>query len=180
MKKDFMNELEVPEGIEVAIDGKIFKFKGPNGEITREFKLKGIKIEKKDNKIILSMKNASKNDKRAINTTKAHLKNMIHGAKEGFEYKLKICFSHFPMTVEIKDNKAIIKNFLGERVPRIVDLPKDADIKVDKEYIIVKSIDKESAGNAAAKFELSTKVGKRDRRIFQDGIFIISKAGRDI
>ena len=180
MKKEFFQEIEIPEGIEIKIeDGKV-NIKGPEGENKRNFDLRKIVLEKKENKIILGSKKATKKEKKMINTMTAHIKNMIKGTQEKFEYKLKIVFSHFPITVEIQGEKAIIKNFLGEKVPREVKIPKDAEIKVDKDIVTVTSLNKEIAGQAAANLESATKIKMRDRRVFQDGIYITNKAGREI
>ncbi len=180
MKKEFFQEIEIPEGVEIKIENGTINVKGPEGENKRIFDLRKIALEKKENKIIMGSKKATKKEKKMINTMTAHIKNMIKGTQEKFEYKLKIVFSHFPITVEVQGDKAIIKNFLGEKVPREVKVPKDAEIKVDKDIITVTSINKEIAGQAAANLESATKIKMRDRRIFQDGIYITNKAGREI
>jgi len=82
--------------------------------------------------------------------------------------------------VEIKDKEAIIKNFLGEKIPRKTKILEGAEVEMDKDIIKVRSVNKERAGHDAANFETATKIRKKDKRVFQDGIFIINKAGKEI
>jgi len=180
MKRDFEKQIELPEKIEAKLDGNKLIIRGPEGENSREFKLGKINFKVKDNKITLSFENATKKEKKIINTTTAHIKNMIKGVQEKFTYELKIAASHFPMTVKIEGDKALIKNFLGEKVDRVCSIPKGAEVKVDRGVITVKSFNKEVAGQAAANFETATRITNRDRRTFQDGIYIINKAGKEI
>ena len=180
MKKNLFKSIAIPEGIEVVIDGANVIVKKGDKKNEREFDLMNLTLEKKGNEILVGNKKASKNEKKRINTTASHISNMIKGVQEDYEYKLKVCFSHFPMTVEIKGKEAIIKNFLGERSPRKVKIPTGAEVKVDKEIITVTSSDKEIAGQAAANFENVTRIVNKDRRIFQDGIFITNKCGEEM
>lgn len=180
VRKKLIQEIEIPEGIEVEINGGEISVKGVEGKNSRKFDIRKIKIEKKDGKIILENPAVTRKEKRKINTMTAHLKNMILGVQKKFEYKLKICSIHFPITIEVKENKALIKNFLGEKTPRKCKIPKDAEVKIDKDIITIKSFNKEIAGQAAANFEIATRVTNRDRRVFQDGIFIINKIGKEI
>jgi large subunit ribosomal protein L6 len=177
MHKELYQEVEIPEGIEANLDGTALTIKGEQGEIKREFKIGKLEMEKKGNKIIFGNKKSTKTEKRLMNTLAAHIKNMIKGVQEKFEYKLKICFSHFPMTIDVQEKEAIIKNFLGEKIPRKSRIVPGVEVKVDKQIITVTSHNKELAGQVAANFENVTKVGNRDRRVFQDGIFITSKCG---
>ncbi len=180
MKKEFSQEIEIPEGIEIKKDEKKVTIKGPEGEVSKEFNFGKIKYENKDGKIILSHPSSTRNNKRMMNTITAHVKNMIKGVKNKYEYKLKVCSSHFPINVEVKGEEILIKNFLGEKTPRKCYMPKGVDVQVNKDIITIKSSNKELAGQAAANFEAATKVRNRDRRVFQDGIYIIIKDGKEI
>ena len=180
MKKEIFQEIEIPEGIEAKIEEGTLLIKGPEGENKRKFNTRNMIFEIKDKKINIGNKKATKKDKKRINTITAHIKNMIQGVKEKFVYTLKVVFSHFPITVEASGNEVVIKNFLGEKVPRKCDIPKGVEIKVDKNIITVSSCDKEIAGQAAANLERVTKIKSKDRRVFQDGIYIVNKAGREM
>ncbi|MFA4953428.1 MAG: 50S ribosomal protein L6 [Candidatus Pacearchaeota archaeon] len=180
MKKEIFQEIEIPDGVEVSIKGSEIIVNGKEGENRRDFAMGKIKLEKKDNKIFIGYKNSTKKEKKMINTMEAHIRNMIKGVQNKFEYKLKICFNHFPINVNIEGRKAVVKNFLGEKIDRKIKIPEGVDVKVDKEMIIIKSIDKEKAGEAASNLEKVTQIKNRDRRVFQDGIFITAKAGREI
>ncbi len=179
MRKEIFQNIEIPEGVEAEIEGNTLTIKGKEGENKKTFNITNLVFEKKGNEIAIGSKKATKKEKKMINTISSHIKNMIRGVKKKFEYKLKACFSHFPITIEIKGSEGLIKNFLGEKTPRKVSIQKGVDIKVEKDIITISSCDKELAGQTAADFEVATKIQKRDRRIFQDGIFIISKGERE-
>ena len=104
---------------------------------------------------------------------------MVKGLDEGFEYRLKAVFSHFPMTLKVEGNKLTITNMLGEKVPRVAKLPwtpSEVQVKIEgKSDIIVTGADREKVGQTAANIERACKVKKRDPRVFQDGIYITSK-----
>ena len=180
MKKNILQEIEIPKDVEASIEDNILVIKGKEGENKRKFDTNKLIFEKKDNKIIIGNKKATKREKKAINTSISHIKNMIKGVQKKFEYTLKIVSSHFPISVELKENEAIIKNFLGEKIPRKSKIPDGVNVKIEGDIIIVTSYDKEIAGQTAANFEQTTRIKMKDRRIFQDGIFITNKAGREM
>ena len=115
-----------------------------------------------------------------IGTTWAHLKNMIKGLGEEFTYELEVCNVHFPMNVKADGNKITIKSFLGETTERIAKIVDGAKVEIKGSKITVTSNDIEAAGQTAANLEKATRLTGRDRRIFQDGIFITNKCGRAI
>jgi len=181
-EKIYKREIEIPEGIEVSLDNFIFsvKNKEKNVEVKKKLFDKTIKMEIKDNKVIFSAEKASRKQKRIINTFSAHIKNMIKGVIEPCVYKLKICASHFPMNVSVKDGVFIVENFLGEKTPRKLKLKEGVEVKIEGDAVIVESPDKELAGQVAADIETLTKRTRYDKRIFQDGIYIFFKDGKEI
>lgn len=180
MHKEIYQKIEIPEGVEAEIDRTILKVKGPEGNVEKNFKKLNLDFKKENNQIVIGHKKATKKEKKLINTISAHVKNMIKGVQKKFEYELKICYSHFPITVELKGREVLIKNFLGEKEPRKMKIPQDVDIEISKETVKVISSDKELAGQVAANFEKLTRTKKKDIRIFQDGLYIINKAGKEI
>ena len=81
------------------------------------------------------------------------------------------------MTLAVQGNKFIVNNYFGERVPRSAAILDGVQVKVqNKTEVVVTGIDKEAVGQTAANIERSTTVKKRDRRVFQDGIYLIEKA----
>ncbi|MFH0936330.1 MAG: 50S ribosomal protein L6 [Candidatus Woesearchaeota archaeon] len=84
------------------------------------------------------------------------------------------------MNVSIKENNIIINNFLGEKIPRKAKILPNVKVDIQGDIIVLESNNKESAGQTAANIEQATRITNRDRRIFQDGIFITEKAGKSI
>ncbi len=134
----------------------------------------------KDGKIILNAKKANKKGKKVIETFKAHIKNLLKGVSEGHKYLLKICSGHFPMAVSSTKEEITIKNFLGEKVPRKLKIKEGAIVKVEGDQIVVEGSNKEIAGQVSADIEQLTRRPGYDSRIFQDGIWLVSKDGKEI
>ncbi len=161
--------------VKAEVDGNKIKLTGPKGAVEKKIMEKSIKIEKRGNDIVISAFKPNRNSKRTMETAKAHIKNMINGVKNGYEYRLKICSTHFPINVSVSGKEVVIKNFLGEKSPRICKIGNDVNAKLEKDVIILTGIDKEKVGQAAADLEQTTRISNRDRRIFMDGIYITSK-----
>lgn len=173
-------EIAVPEGVSVEVIGNVVKVKGPKGELERELKYPGVKIFIEDGKVVVYKEFPRRRDIAIVRTFSAHINNMIRGVTKGFTYKLKAVYSHFPMTVKVKGDEVLIENFLGERAPRRAKILPGVTVKVMGTEIVVEGIDREKVGQTAANIEQATKVRGRDRRVFQDGIYIVEKAGKPI
>ncbi len=178
MKMDIQESIEIPEGITATYENGILTVKGSSGEVQRKLRQPRISIAVKDGSIVFEAKQATQREKRHIFTLKSHAKNMLRGAAEGHTYRLKVCSGHFPMNVSVSGQKLVVKNFLGEAVPRELDLKHGPQVKVDGDIITVSGVDKELTGQVAADIEQLTRITGRDRRIFQDGLYIIEKDGK--
>ena len=180
VKLDIKDKLEIPEGITVTIDAPLVKVSGPEGNLERRMSHPMIKISQKDNSVEFELKKGTKREKMMLKTFKAHLNNMLNGVKEKYIYKLKVCSSHFPMTVTKEGDKVTVKNFLGEKIPRVGRIMENTEVEIKGQDITVTSNNKELAGQTAANIERSTRLTNKDRRRFQDGIFIVEKAGVEL
>ncbi len=167
-------KVAVSEGVTGNLDGTILTFKGPKGEVSRDFLNPLVKTVLTDKEVTISIPISKRKYTRVFFTTVAHIRNMINGVKEGFRYELKICSGHFPMTVKKEGNTVVISNFLGEKIPRRSKIVEGANLEIKGDIIIVNSPNIEHAGQTAANLERATFIKKRDRRVFQDGCYITS------
>ena len=178
MKLLMNEEVELPKGITASAKGGEITIKGPKGELSRSINTSTIKIETEGEKIMITCEKATKREKRMINTFIAHIENMIEGVQNPYVYVLKICSGHFPMNVAVSGETLTVKNFLGEKSPRTLKLKKGVNVKVEGDKITVESPNKDLAGQMASDIELLTVKRNRDLRVFQDGIYMIEKAGK--
>ncbi|MDP3027363.1 MAG: 50S ribosomal protein L6 [Nanoarchaeota archaeon] len=180
-RQDIREEIEIPGDVNAKIENNVLIIKKGDTELKRELNsLIEIKIE--GNKIILEAKKSTKREKRICGTFAAHIKNSMRGLNEKFKYKLQAASVHFPMTLAIdkEKNELVVKNFLGEKTDRRIKLVKGVDVKIIKDIIEIESSDKELAGQCSANIEKGTKTRNKDRRVYQDGVYIIEKPGRTL
>jgi large subunit ribosomal protein L6 len=167
----------IPEGVnaEISEDG-VVTVTGPKGSLSRTFVSTFIELFKDGSGITVRVDVPRRKQRALAGTWNAHLSNMIKGVTDGFTYNLKAFYSHFPMTLAVQGDTFVVNNYFGERVPRRSDILPGVDVKVDnKVEITVSGIDKENVGQTAANIEKCATVKNRDRRVFQDGIYLINK-----
>lgn len=173
-------EFSFPEKVEASVVGDLITIKGPKGEVKRSFRHPSVKLSVDGRKVVLESLRSTKREKKMLYTIAAHVRNMFLGVTEGHYYEMKICAAHFPMNVTVSGKELIVKNFLGENSPRKLLLGEGVNVKVSGDIIRIESPDKELAGTTASDIEILTIVRNRDRRIFQDGIFITNKDGKKV
>jgi len=167
--------IQAPDGVEISLTGKKVTVKGEKGTLSRDFSSASISIDAEGKDIRVWAEWPRKKEAALVGTIHSHIQNMISGVQKGFTYKLKIVFSHFPISVKIQSKAVVIENFTGERRARKAKIIGDVKVKVDNEDVVVQGLNLEDVSQTAANIEQSTKVKKKDPRIFLDGIYVYER-----
>ncbi len=171
----YERRIEIPDGCEVSLDGNTIRVSGPKGSLERTFPEPLAAIRVDGNEVIASTPISRKKTRALVGTIIAHVRNMFIGVLHGYTYEMKIVYSHFPITVEVKGKEVLIKNFIGERGVRRARLIGDVEVTTTEDDVIISGIDIEHVSQSAANIQLATKIRDKDRRIFLDGIYVIRK-----
>ena len=173
------HSIALPEGASASIAGDVITVSKDGQSLSREFRHHKVEVRAVNGDLEVFVNLPRRSDKALAGTWAAHLRNMVLGIDEGFEYRLKAVFSHFPMSLKVDGKQMIINNLFGEKVPRVAKLPWSPDeVKVQvkkKTDVVVSGANREKVGQTAANIERACRIKKRDRRVFQDGIYIVSK-----
>jgi large subunit ribosomal protein L6 len=180
MKTKLSEKIHIPEGVSCVYHDKMFTCTKSGVSLSRRIEIPRVIMSIKGNEIIFDSEKGNKNQFKMIKSNIAHINNLFQGLNEKFTYSLEACNVHFPMTLKLEHGKLIINNFLGEKVPRTAVILPDVNVDVKGVKITVTSHNREHAGQTAANIEKATKIRNRDRRIFQDGIYLIERPGRQM
>lgn len=167
--------IQVPAEVEVSLEGRKITVKGPKGTLTRDFSHEPVSIELNGKLVKTWVEWPRKKESALVGTINSHIQNMITGVTKGFTYKLKIVFSHFPISVKLKEKTVLVENFTGERSPRKSKIIGEVKVKIQGEDVIVQGINLEDVSQTAANVEQATKVKRKDPRIFLDGLYVFEQ-----
>ena len=79
------------------------------------------------------------------------------------------------MKISVKGDYVVIDNFLGEKASRHATVVGDSKVITKGSSVTIEGNDREGVGQTAANLERATIVKGRDIRVFQDGIYLVSK-----
>ncbi len=167
--------IQVPDDVNVTVANKKVTVKGAKVSLTRDFSYATVAVESEGKNVRISAKWPRKKEAALVGTIYSHINNMIVGVTKGYTYKIKIVFSHFPITVKLQDKHVLIENFTGERRPRKVKVLGDVKVKIEAEDIILQGANLEEVSQTAANIEQSTKVRGKDPRVFLDGLYVYER-----
>lgn len=175
MKSKILEKVTIPDGIDVSISQGNAIFSRSGKSLSRKISSPGILASISGKEIVLESAKGGKKEFSKIKSEVAHINNIFTGLNKGFVYTLESCNVHFPMTLKLEKNILIINNFLGEKVPRTAKIHPDAKVDIKGVKVILSSHNKEAIGQTMANIERATKIKYRDRRVFQDGIYLVSR-----
>ena len=137
----------VPAGVEVTIgENNVVTVKGPLGTLTEQYST-AMTIAKDGDKITVTRPNDDKEMRALHGLTRTLIKNMIVGAKEGYQKKLQIVGVGYRVA---KQGTKLVMN-LGYSHDVVMEEGDGVTFDVpDANTIIVKSADKQKCGQTAA------------------------------
>jgi large subunit ribosomal protein L6 len=168
-------EIDIPDDVSAEMDHLDLTVDGPEGSVTKTLWYPDITVGVEDGTVVIESEEDDAKTNATVGTFESHVKNMFHGATEGWEYKMEVFYAHFPMQVSVEGDEVVIENFLGEKAPRHAKIRGATDVQVDGEEITLSGPDKEDVGQTAADIEQLTRVKDKDQRVFQDGVYITQK-----
>ncbi len=167
--------LEVPNGVEADYSKGHLLISGPLGKVTQDFSKIAVGISLQGQTIKVSTAGARRKNRAILNTARSLIQNSIDGVTAGYEYKLKVIFAHFPVTVKVQAKKVLVENFYGERSTRVAEIIGDTKVEIQGEDIILKGPSIRDVGQTAANLEQATTVKKKDQRVFLDGVYVYER-----
>ena len=139
--------IAVPGGVEVALEGRTVRVKGPQGTLERE--LPGeISVRQEEGTLLVERPNDERQNRALHGLTRSLVNNMVVGVTSGFSKELEIvgvgyrAASQGPTAIELA---------LGFSHPVNVNAPAGITFEVPSPTrIVVRGIDKELVGQVAA------------------------------
>jgi large subunit ribosomal protein L6 len=138
----------IPAGVTVSVSGSVVAVKGPKGELSYTH-LPLIKVEVKDNEVIIDRTLESKQARERHGLTRALVQNMVDGVTKGYEKRLEVIGVGFKAQVKGQT----LQLALGFSHPVEFAIPKGVTITQDeknKNLLILSGIDRQLVGQTAS------------------------------
>ncbi|GAB6099862.1 50S ribosomal protein L6 [Halanaerocella petrolearia] len=137
--------VEIPEKVELNLEGSTITVKGPKGELTEDISPR-LDIEINDDELVVSRPTDSKQDKSLHGLARSVIINMIEGVTKGYEKKLEL--NGVGYRALVKGNNLELQ--VGYSHPVVIEPEEGIEFEVDGDEIIVKGSDKQLVGQTAS------------------------------
>jgi len=173
-------QVKIPEDITATVNNRVVSIKGKRGLLQKSFKHTQLDVKMLGKKRIQVEKwFGSRKDIATVRTVITHIENMMKGVTNGYRYKMKSVYAHFPINIAIQDDgKTVeVRNFLGEKYVRRVSMFDGVKCVQtgQKDEIAVEGNDIEKVSQSAAQIQQCVLVKNKDIRKFLDGIYVSDK-----
>jgi large subunit ribosomal protein L6 len=138
--------IPVPTGVDVTIDGRTVKVKGPKGELSHTL-AEPISVEREGAELHVTRPNDERRAKELHGLSRTLVANMVVGVTDGYRKTLEIAGTGYRVTAKGKD----LEFALGFSHPVLVPAPEGITFTVERPTLFhVAGIDKQQVGEVAA------------------------------
>ena len=172
--------VELPESVDVELEGDLIKVKGPKGTLERKIDQR-CEINISQEQIKIERPSDSKKDRSVQGMVRSIIDSLVTGVVDGYEKKLQMLGVGYG--AQVKGKKLVLE--VGFSHPVEVEPEKDIEFEVEDgsgdfaAEIIVKGIDKQKVGEVAAKIrEIRKPEPYKAKGIRYEGEQIRRKVGK--
>ncbi|MEQ8846953.1 50S ribosomal protein L6 [Botrimarina sp.] len=169
--------VSIPDGVKVALDGRLITVEGKLGKLTYEHRPEvSVEIDNDAKQVVCTRHGEDREDKAYHGLTRALLANMVHGVSEGYEKRLEIQGVGYLGAIQ-GDTLQLRVGFANEIQKKI---PQGVEVTCpDQTHIVVKGLDKQKVGQFAAEVRAVRKPEPyKGKGIRYEGEQVRRKAGK--
>lgn len=140
------NPIEIPAGVDVAIDGQDVKVKGPKGELSLTV-TEPITVAQEENTIVVSRPNDERRSRALHGLNRSLVNNLVEGVTKGYTTKMEI----FGVGYRVQAKGRDLEFALGYSHPVPIEAPEGITFAVESPTkFSVSGIDKQLVGQISA------------------------------
>lgn len=92
--------------VKVSIKSRLVTVEGPRGKLTKDLSHIAVSFSSpKKNVIGIEIHHGVRKNVAALRTVRTIINNLIIGVTKGFKYKMRYVYAHFPINVNLDQNK---------------------------------------------------------------------------
>ncbi len=167
--------VEVPEGVDVKVNGLDVAVKGPKGELNQTMP-EGVTVTVEDGSVVVSRLGDERMHRARHGLVRALVANMVEGVTNGYEKRLKLVGVGYRAAKKGKD----VELQVGFSHPVLIECPDGISLDVpQQDQIIITGIDKAAVGQIAANIrKVRPPEPYKGKGIMYEGERIRRKAGK--
>ena len=167
--------IEVPDGVNIALDPGRVTVNGPLGELTQNVPVR-ISIEKEDGQLLVKRPTDRGEDRALHGLTRSLVANMVEGVTKGYEKRLEIQGVGYRAVLKGKD----LELALGYSHPVPIKAPDGIEFEVPQPTrIVVKGNSKQLVGEIAANIRKKRPPEPyKGKGIRYEGEYVARKVGK--